>query len=198
MAKFEYQLSPNESIIMKSDHVYHGKEKGELILTNINLVHVTAKGMLKNNYITQRYPINQIKVFNGNAQVILGKSGNIDFYFMNGQESFRFWNDDTFFSDKKAENEAANWVSAINQLLTGTDAGINNSTKTTVIGTEMIADAIGGTVNAFKGALGFKAKNSSAEQIEKTARKCSFCGASISGNTGQIVRCSYCDADQQL
>jgi flagellar motor switch protein FliN len=99
--------------------VRHGKTNGELILTNLNLVYITTKGVFKTTYITQKYPINQIKVFNGKAQVILGKNGDIDIYFRNEQESFRFWNNDTLFSDKKAEKEAAKWVNAINQLIAG-------------------------------------------------------------------------------
>jgi len=192
MAKTEYQLLPNETIIMKSEQVYRGNVSGELVLTNLNLIHITTKGAFKKAYITQQYPINQIK------QALLGKNGNIDIYFMNGQELFRFWNSDTLFSDKKAEKEAIKWVSAVNQLVTGEDVEINVSAKTAIPGTEMIADALGGTVDAFKGALGFKSKKSSIESIEKTAKKCSSCGAMVSGKKGQIVRCSYCDADQQL
>ena len=198
MAKYEYQLLPNEAIIMKNDQVYHGKYSGELILTNLNLIHAIPKGLLKNNYITQWFPVNQIKVFNGNAQVSVGKGGNMDIYFINGQESFKFWNNDTFFSDKKAENESTNWVSAINQLLTGANTSITNSTKTAAIGTKMIANALGGTVDAIKGALGLNSKKYTSWQAEKMAKKCSYCGATISGNSGQIVRCSYCDGDQQL
>ena len=198
MAKFEYQLSPSEVIIMKNENVYHGNDSGELILTNLYLVHVTAKGILKSNYVTQRYLISQIKVYNGSAQVNVGKGGCIDFYFINGQESFKFWNGDTFFSDKKAENEASNWANAINHLLTGADVSSNNTAKTAAIGTEMIANAFGDTVDAFKGALGIKTTKTSTEHMEKTARKCCYCGAAISGNTGKIARCSYCDGDQQL
>ena len=198
MAKAEYGLSPNEAIVMKSESVYRGNASGELILTNLNLVHITSKGVFKTTYTTQRFPINQIKVFNGKAQAILGKNGNLEIYFLNGQETFRFVNSDTLFSEKKAEKEAANWVNAINQLVTGEDVEVSASATTATIGTEMIADALGGTVNAFKGALGFKSKQSSAESVEKAAKKCTSCGASISGNKGQIIRCPYCDADQQI
>lgn len=78
------------------------------------------------------------------------------------------------------------------------DLEISVSAKTAIPGTEMIADALGGTVDAFKDALGFKSKKSSTESIEKIAKKCSSCGATISGKKGQLVHCSYCDADQQL
>ena len=198
MAKAEYNLSPNEAIVMKSENVYRGKTSGELILTNLYLVHITGKGVVKTTYTTQRFPINQIKVFNGKAQAILGEKGNIDIYFISGQESFRFVNSDTLFSEKKAEKEAENWVNAINQLVLGEDITVDASATTATIGTEMLAGALGGTVNAFKDALGFKSKQSPTESIENVARKCGSCGAMVSGKQGQIVRCSYCDADQQL
>ena len=199
MAKAEYSLAPNESIIMKSELVYCGKTSGELILTNLYLVHITAKGTFKTTYTTQRYPVNQIKVFNGKAQALLGKSGDVDIYFINGQVSFTFSNNETLFSEKKAEQEAAKWVNAINQLITGENVEVNVSAKTAIPGTEMIAGALGGTVDAFKGALGFKSnKPASTELNEKVAIKCISCGASVSGNKGRVVRCSYCDTDQQL
>ena len=198
MAKFEYKLSHNEAIIMKSEHVYRGKAKGELILTNQNLVHVVAKGMFKTTYITQQYPINQIKIFGGKAQTLLGKNGNVDIYFVDGQESFRFWNDETLFSEKKAEKEAIKWVDALNQLIKGEEVDIGASANTATIGTEIIADALGGTVSAFKDALGIKSKKSSTDSIERVTKKCSSCGAPVSGIKGKIARCPYCDTDQEL
>ena len=198
MAKAEYSLAPNESVIMKSDLVYSGKTRGELILTNLYLVYITAKGTFKTTYATQRYPVNQIKVFNGKAQALHGKGGNVDIYFMNGQVSFTFLSNETFFSEKKAEQEAVKWVNAINQLLTGESVEISASAKTAIPGTEMIAGALGGTVDAFKGALGIKPNKPSTDSNEKIATKCFSCGATVSGNRGRVVRCSYCDSDQQL
>lgn len=198
MAIAQYKLSSNESIIMKNEQVYRGNTNGELILTDLKLVHIATKGAFKKTYITQEYPVNQIKVFNGKAQVLMGKGGNIEVYFINGQETFRFWNDDTLFSDKKAEKEALNWVNAINQLINGENIGSSQSTKTAVVGAEMIAETLGGTVNAFKDALGFKSKTLPTGSIEKTAKKCCSCGAPVSGNKSQVVRCSYCDTAQNL
>jgi hypothetical protein len=198
MAKAEYQLSPNEFIIIKNDHVYHGNDSGEIILTNLSLVHITEKGAFKKTYITQKYPIDQIKVFNGKAQVLLGKNGNIDIYLINGQESFKFWNNETFFSEKKAEKDAINFIDAINQLFSGEVVNTNTSSKAMIPEIEIITDTLGDTVDAFKSALGFNTKKSSTIPIEKTTKKCNSCGATISGKKGQVVRCSYCDADQQL
>jgi len=198
MAKAEYDLQPNETIIIRSENVYRGNMSGELILTNLNLVHITTKGVFKTTYIPQRFPTNQIKIFNGKAQALLGKNGVMDVYFINGQESFRFYNSDTLFSEKKAEKEAMNWVNAINHLVTGADIIFEESVNTVSVGAEMVAGVLGDTVGAFKDALGFKSKKTSTDVVDKVAKKCSFCGAAISGNKGQIIRCLYCNADQLL
>ena len=47
MAKTEYQLLPNETIIMKSEQVYRGNVSGELVLTNLNLIHTTKVKKVK-------------------------------------------------------------------------------------------------------------------------------------------------------
>ena len=73
------------------------------------------------------------------------------------------------------------------------DEAANISVKKAIPGTEAIADALGGTIAAFKGALGIANK----EPTEIVA-KCNSCGASILGIKGKAVRCQYCDSAQQL
>ena len=192
----DYNLLPNESVIMKNENVYHGKISGELVLTNLNLIFVTTKGTFKKTNITQQYPVNQIKLFDGKAQAIPGKKGDIDIYFLNGQESFSFWNKETFFSDKKAENEAINFANAINQLLTGRTGGSISPESNSRSGANIVTESLKGTIDSVKGAFGFRSNSS--KTIEEVAKKCGFCGAPISGVKGQIVFCRYCDADQQL
>lgn len=195
MAKVEYKLLPNEAMIMKQERIIHGGGMAnftdELVLTNLNLV-LISKGTFGNVKNIQAFPVNQIKVFNNQAQVILSKTRGgypqIEVSLLNGHEKFGF----------ESKKDATNWINKINQLVTGEDVEINVSARVAIPGTEMIADALGGTVDAFKDALGFKSKKSSTESIEKVAKKCGFCGAPMSGKKGQIVCCSYCDADQQL
>jgi hypothetical protein len=140
----------------------------------------------------QAFPVNQIKVFNNQAQIVMSKTRGgypqIEVYFSNRQENFGF----------ESKKDAANWIEKINRLVIGEDVEINISAKTAIPGTEMLAEALGGTVDAFKNALGFKSKQSTVESVEKVAKKCNSCGAMVSGKKGQIVRCSYCDADPQL
>ncbi len=154
----KYDLQPNESIILKNDKVYRGNTNGELVLTNLNLIHITTKGFLKIRYIRQQYPINQIKVFNDKAQAISGWDGALDIYFMNAQESFRFWNEDIFFSKKKAEREVCKWVNEINQLLTGKVPENETSVTPSLIGMEFKSGMLKETFDIFKNKLGIKPK----------------------------------------
>ncbi len=193
----KYNLQPNESFVLNSEYVCHSNTNGELILTNLNLVFITSRGVFKTTYIPQIYPLKQIKVYNGNAQVILGKDGNMDIHFKYGQETFKFWNNDTLFKDKKAEYEASRWVNAINQVITGQGSDIDSSASPALANVEVIAGTIKDSFNTFKGALGIKPKSNN-EIPTMAARKCNYCGAPISGTQGQIIRCQYCDADQQL
>lgn len=190
----KYNLQPNESFILNKENVLHGNTSGELILTNLNLVYITSKGVFRTTYITQLYPINQIKVFNGKAQAILGKDGNIDIHFINRMESFKFRNTDTLFSVKKAEKEAGRWVNAINQLIIGQVSKIDSPVSPSLANADVIAGTIKDTFDIFKGALLDKSQENN-EIPTKVAKKCIFCGAPISGTKGQIVSCQYCDAD---
>ena len=97
MAKFEYVLQHNELFVMKNELVRHENTNGELILTNQNLVFIAAKGIFKTTYSIQKFPVNQIKVSDGKAQVFVAKDGNFNIYLINGQTSFQFWNNDALF-----------------------------------------------------------------------------------------------------
>ena len=111
-----YNLQPNEFMIMNQNQVSHGGRManftGELILTNLNIV-LVSKGAFGNTKGVQTFPLNQIKVFNGKAQVLLGKTRGgypqLDLYFLNGQESFGF----------QSKKEAVKWGANINKLITG-------------------------------------------------------------------------------
>jgi hypothetical protein len=162
----------------------------ELILTNLNIV-LVRKGIFGNAKGIQIFPLNQVKVFNGQAQVLLGKtrggSPQIDVYLLNGQESFGFNN----------KKEAVKWITNINKLITGNGAEVDTLPSMAIPGAEYIAETLKGTMDTFKGALGIKSKNNN-EMPTKVAKKCSSCGAPISGTKGQIIRCQYCDADHHL
>ncbi len=192
----KYNLQPNESIIIKSEKVLHGvvmaKFTDELILTNLNLVFV-SKGVFGNTKNIQIYPVRDIKVFDNQAQVKLGKHRNswpqVEVYFLRGQEAFAF--------EKK--KEAIKWIDSINKLLTGSSAKIEQNKLMSIPGTEFIAETLKGTIDTFKGTLGISSKKFKKEvEPKKIAKKCVSCRAPIAGIKGSVVTCKYCDTEQIL
>lgn len=73
----KYILQTNESLIMKSERVLYGgvlsTYTNELILTNMNIV-LIIKGVFGNSKDIRQYPIDQIKIFNGQPQALLTKT----------------------------------------------------------------------------------------------------------------------------
>lgn len=190
-------LQPNEGIIFQSDNVRHGSSvwassNDELILTNINIIYVAknAFGKVKN---IQKYPLNQLKVVNGQPQVMMGKNSQggpqLQFYFRNGQESFEF----SHFGRK----EISKWIDGIYQAVTGNPVPATDRKNFMAIpGTEQVVGTVKDTIGAFKDALGLKSKGNF--ETGNVTVKCIGCMAPLSGAKGETVRCKYCDTEQTL
>lgn len=198
MSQSDYDLLPSESIILKSETVLRDRTSGELLLTNLSIYFVTSRGVFSTKRDYQRIPIDQISTIEGKAQIVVRKDGEMILNLKNGRETFKFCNDDFVLSAQKAQKEAAKWAEAIGQIVFGEQNSSGNSSRMIIPEIEIFADAIGGTVGVFKNALGIKSKQSQQNLSERIAGKCSFCGAPVTGKRGQIVHCSYCDADQHL
>jgi hypothetical protein len=157
----------------------------ELILTSQNLV-LIKKGAFGNKKGMQVFPLREIKIFQGEAQALLGKHRNgwpaLDVYFRNSEEHFGFQN----------KKEATLWSQKINQVIAGTSAEMNSLNSS---GAAKVAGAMKDTVDAFKGAFGFKSKAevAAAAAAVPVAGDCGSCGAPVSGIRGQAIVCSYCD-----
>lgn len=180
-----YGLMPNEGMIIQYDGVYHNQKQSELVLTNQNLICVEKNnGLFKTTYNVLKFPVNQIKVVNGQVQAFIVKDGD-DWIFRvllrNGTEEFKFSCD--LFDRLKKKQEADRWVEQINLLLTGKSA--DNTLDTSPIGN-------------LKKALGSMGINIKTKQPENVTLKCIGCMAPISGQKGQTVCCKYCDTEQTL
>jgi hypothetical protein len=195
-----YNLQPNESIIMKSTGIIYGNgilnsNQDELILTNLNII-LVQKGVMGNTKNIQSFPVNQIKMFNGQAQVTLGKTRNLlpqlEVYFKNRQEFFGFMN----------KSEAVKWINNINKLLTGntdySDSNADSKKLMTIPGTELVATTLKDTFDTVKGVFSSNSRSSSNPTNVKVTIKCLGCGAPLSGIQGNAIRCKYCDTDQSL
>ncbi len=180
-----YNLAPNEGIIIQYDGVYHNDKHSEIILTNQNLICVeTNSGIFKTTYNVLRFPVNQIKVINGQAQASIIKDGSswvLQILFRNGTEKFEFHYD--LFDRVKKKQEADNWVEQISILLTGESAA--NITDNSLMG-------------GLKNVLGSVGINVKTKQPKNVTAKCIGCMAPLSGQQGQTVYCKYCDTKQTL
>lgn len=70
----KYDLQPNEALLCQFDRVSVNSKMGsftnEIILTNLNLIHV-SKGLLGNTKAINKYPVRQIKIHDNQAQAIM-------------------------------------------------------------------------------------------------------------------------------
>lgn len=189
-------LQPNEVVIIQSDSVLHDGTKSSysssLILTNLHIIHIT-QGAFEKVKSMQKFPVCQIKIANGQAQILVNKNNNgslqLQISLSNSNESF------VFPSNKK--KEIMEWVNGISQLVIGAPAQATAFKHVMAIpGTEQIAATVKDTVGAFKDAFGLKSKNGVAP--ENITAKCIGCMAPLSGVKGQPARCKYCNTDQIL
>ncbi|MBX3116955.1 MAG: hypothetical protein KF808_06385 [Cryobacterium sp.] len=188
----KYNLQPNEVVLIKDEKVMHGgffsAYTDELMLTNLNLV-LVKKGMFGNSKGVLTFPLSQIKVFNQQAQAVVGKAPNgtnlLEVYFLNGQEKFAFqWG---------GKNKINEWIAMIRRAVTGEEAPAQQTASMALPGAEMVAGVLRDTLGVFKSKLGAKS-----EVPVKTAGKCRGCGAPVAGFQGQTVNCEYCGTAQQL
>ena len=180
-----YSLAANEGIIIQYDGVFHNRKRAEIVLTNQNLICVeTNSGMFKTTCNVLKFPVNQIKVVNGQAQASVIKDGGywtLQVLFKNETEKFKFSGE--FYELIKKKQEADKWVEQISLLLTGKPA--ENITDTTLMG----------GVKSVLGSIGINVKSKKSENITS---KCIGCMAPLSGEHGQTIRCKYCDTEQTL
>lgn len=184
----DYQLLPHEYMVMNSDHVSFGKNglsTDELILTNLHLIYI-KKGLWGGKKDQVTIPINQIKIFEGKPQVSVTKTNGVkrlEIYYNGGQAIFAFNN--TKDTDK--------WARNIIKLISGDTSNFETLGDSSLFGADVLAETFKDTFDTFKAGLGIKDA-----EPEKISTKCSFCGAPLSGQVKQTVRCVYCDMEQSL
>ena len=181
-------MLPNEAVILKHEGIKHGAGfTDELILTNLHIV-IIKKGAFGGIKSILTIPLSHIKVFDNKAHLLTSRMypygdaqlTHLEIYCLNGSERISF----------QRKKDAINCMNKINQLVINGSISTDPEKK----GAEKLAEAFGGTIAAFKGALG----KPSSESTEKAINKCSYCGAPISGKKGQVVNCSYCDGRHHL
>ena len=87
MAK--YQLQSNEGVVLQETGICYEPDKfstaytDELILTNLNLIHV-RKGVFMGTKGIRYIPLNQVKVIGGKCQALVGKAGSSELSVVGG------------------------------------------------------------------------------------------------------------------
>lgn len=191
-------LQANEMVLDKHEQLTRristfATENGDFLLTNLYLTWI-SKNLLGNIKNVQQIPLNSIKVNNGKAQIIVNKM-NAEFpkltvFYLNGQESFQFLS--------KSEDDLKVMANNINRAVTKKEEDIYEVKNYTIMGAALAAEVLKDTVNVFKDAFGVKNNKQTNQPIERIARKCTACGAPVSGLKGQVISCEYCDSDQQI
>lgn len=196
----KYNLEPNESLLIQSTSVLCEGSRlmpvytDELILTNLNIIHI-SKGIIGNIKRVQKYPLNQVKIINGEAQAIMGKSSNgmpeLQIYFVNGQVAFKF--------QILGKKEIVKYVNEISKVLIGNDSSRNSAANPFAIpGAGLVAETLKDTIGVFKGTFGIKSKSKDADEPVRVTKKCIGCMSHLTGTKSQSIRCRYCDTDQIL
>ena len=169
----------------------------DLVLTNKNLL-VVSKTVFGRTKGIKKYRLDQIPVVNGQAQLRLEK--------LEGYRQFTILlKTGEQLQVSSAQNEDyVGFGSQINLLLTGTPT-MPTETDRTVLG--QFAETVQSTFAAFDPRTYFGGKKNSAtanqqQQMSNTPqsvlRQCAGCHAPISGYSGQVVVCGYCDTEQRL
>ena len=174
-----YELDSDEIVIMQENNVTEGKTKVALILTNKNIIQVNKKTNFWGNDVDKdavKYPLLELKDNNGKPNILIGKDANgrtrLELYFSGYEKYYVF---DAWFAEKK-------WAGAIEKAYIdrcSDKSGGNSQTFN-----------IGSVFAPIAGLFG--AGNNSGATKNKTT-KCPRCGAELSGDRGQEVKCDYCD-----
>jgi hypothetical protein len=185
----KYNLLPNEVVLVSDDAVVHGKgASGEVILTNLNLV-VMNKGIFGNSNGFQLFPVNQIKIYNGQAQAQMSKARNgrevLVVHFGHGDEEFRFV--------RGGRQTIQTWIAKINEAVTGEPAVETEVASRALPGADRVAGVLKDTLGAFR-----SKRVATPEAPVSVTTKCISCGAPVNGRRGQAISCPYCDTAQQL
>ena len=183
----KFSLKRDEYVVMKSEGVRHGGVMAvytdQLVLTNQNVI-LISKGILGNTKKIEYFPLASIKNIDDKPQAI-ASGDKLEVYFVDRYESFEL----------QSKKEVKAWADNVSNLLTGRPDAVRSGQDKAIPGAAYVAETLRDTLDTVKRSLRLKSENS---DVERVARACTSCGASISGVAGRVVRCEFCNSDQQL
>lgn len=169
-----YNLDTDEAVILQTSGVFtEGKTSVDLVLTSKSLIQIN-KGFFGGNKGYVKYSLSDLKVLNGKANILVGKSRNgskqMEVYFASCELYYRFGS--TFVLNK--------WVNAIIKAHKERMIALEKSQK----------DPKNSLIETFKEKLD---KVIPGKDASMRTCKCLKCGAELIGNKGEVVICVYCD-----
>ena len=181
----DYQLESDEVLLMEleaSVETSFSKSKAhEIALTNRHIV-IPYKGFFDKLKEIKKIPLSSINIFQGKVAIAISEKlledTEMDINLKNGRLHI------TVSEDKK---KCHPFVNQINNLVCGADYEFESHA---IPGMEGMADALKGTVDAFKKSFGFGP--------QKQISNCVSCNAQIAGEKGQVVYCRYCGSANRL
>ena len=187
----ELNLEPGEYVITTIDNVTvnQGMSTCDLVLTNWHLMMASKTLFMGRTKSVMKHRLDTISVMNGRAQVKIEKTGGIRQLLIQLKTGEKL----TITSAQK--EDFTGFVSQINLLLTGTAAAPVVESNDPL---DHLAESFQNVFSIFGG------RNDSVQQQQpvqapyEVSSKCAGCHAPISGYTGQVVTCGYCDLEQRL
>ncbi len=175
-----YELGLDEVVIMQDSNAFCGGSSVTLILTNQNLIEV-IKGFWGSDKASNKYPLLDLKEHNGKPNVLVGKDpggkARLELYFVGYEKYYSFRG---LFAEKK-------WSGAIEKAYKACAAEQRKGAKQKLDVSSIIAPIKGTIVSAKQTVMSIQK-----EPKVKTV-KCPRCGAELTGEKGQEIRCNYCD-----
>lgn len=158
----------------------------ELVLTNFDIViiHRYKVGLFKKETEVIRYPVKDIKLYEGRVQASIVKNSSKPKVGINYVDKY----EEYYFKDNKS---AVNFLEALSKLLTGGTKNYVTNSKFDFLNAELVADALKGAVDSISDVLGIK-------KSTMVTKRCISCGANIDGVSNTVVKCPFCGTNQEL
>lgn len=170
------------------------RTQAELVLSSRNII-VVSMSMMRKPRGVRYFPLAQVMIIDGRPQVFAAGTysmNRLEVRFQHGEESFGF----------SSKPELHEWVENIYKLTTGRSDEIDISTDLTTDGMRSVGEPWKQTVDLVKATFGLapdgERRGAATFNPDRVARKCTSCSAPLSGIAGRVIRCEYCQSDQQL
>ena len=176
-----YELGIDEAVILQDFNASAEGTNVTLILTNQNIIQIN-KGFWGKEKVAWKYPLLDLKELDGKPNVRVGKSRNgntqLELYFQGYEKAYSIRG---ILTERK-------WANAIEKAYKAAVTELKKAEKPNRNSAEIFAPLKG----TFENAKNVLAPKSKGPKI--LVMKCPQCGAELTGEKGEQVRCSYCEA----